>query len=115
MRFAAMVPLGFAFFIEIPAVAGEVTQPGVDQMFAAHDAAGSPGGELGVMRTGTSFHARLTARQPRTRGSTFAPQSVSFDGLGLEAIHCGQRCAGARAMISPARRPRAQKHRGISR
>jgi CubicO group peptidase (beta-lactamase class C family) len=80
MRLTAIVTLVLGFLISIPAAPAQVSQPSVDQIFAAYNRAGSPGCALGVIQGGNFIFRKSYGGGSLELGVSISPESVFYMG-----------------------------------
>jgi CubicO group peptidase (beta-lactamase class C family) len=80
MRFTAVVTLALGFLINIPGLTAQDSQPGVDQIFAAYNKAGSPGCALGVIQDGNFIYRKGYGEASLELGVPLSPESVFYMG-----------------------------------
>lgn len=80
MRLIPIVTVTLGFLINIPALMAQVSQPKVDQVFAAYDKAGSPGCALGVIQDGDFIYRKGYGEASLELGVPLSPQSVFYMG-----------------------------------
>jgi CubicO group peptidase (beta-lactamase class C family) len=80
MRLTAIVALALGCLINIPALTAQVSEPRVDQIFAAYNKAGSPGCALGVIQDGNFIYRKGYGQASLELGVPLSPESVFYMG-----------------------------------